>query len=66
MSPRVLDRQSNPIALQLRSFNLLYEGMKERGSMMIVPSGLVDSMNVGAFAGLAALGATTAQSDKGQ
>ncbi len=48
--------QSNPIALQLRSFNLLYEGMKERGSMMIVPSGLVDSMNIGTVSGLAAIG----------
>jgi regulator of protease activity HflC (stomatin/prohibitin superfamily) len=42
-------------ALQLRSLNLLYEGMKERGTMMIVPSSLADSMNGASFAGLAAL-----------
>lgn len=47
--------RDNAVALQLRSFNLLYEGMKERGTLMVVPSGLVDSMNVGGFAGLAAL-----------
>ncbi len=47
---------NNPIALQLRSLNLLYEGMKESGSLMIVPSNLVESMNLGAYTGLAAMG----------
>lgn len=46
----------NPIAIQLRSLNLLYEGMKEKTTLMVVPSGMVESMNVGAYAGLAALG----------
>ncbi|MBK9032511.1 MAG: slipin family protein [Myxococcales bacterium] len=46
---------NNPIALQLRSLNLLYEGMKERGSIMVVPSSMSDSMGVGSFAGLAAM-----------
>lgn len=45
----------NPIALQLRSLNLLYEGMKEKTTLMVVPSGLVESMGVGAYAGLASL-----------
>lgn len=45
----------NPIALQLRSLNLLYEGMKEKTTLMVVPSGLVESMSVGAYAGLAAM-----------
>lgn len=48
--------EDNAIALQLRSLNLLYEGMKERTTLMVIPSGLVESMNVGAYAGLAALG----------
>jgi regulator of protease activity HflC (stomatin/prohibitin superfamily) len=48
--------RDDPIALQLRSLNLLYEGMKERGSLLVVPSSLSDSMTVGAYAGLAALG----------
>jgi len=46
----------DPIALQLRSMNLLYEGMKERGSIMVVPSPMVDSAGAATYAGLAALG----------
>ncbi|MBI2833028.1 MAG: slipin family protein [Acidobacteria bacterium] len=46
---------SNQIALQLRSMNLLYEGMKEKTTLMVVPSGLMDSMSLGAYAGLAAM-----------
>jgi len=43
-------------ALQLRSLNLLYEGMKERGTLMIVPSTMADAMgSTGTYAGLAAL-----------
>lgn len=49
--------RENAIALQLRSLNLLYEGMKEKGTLMVVPSTMVESMNIGAFAGLAAIGA---------
>jgi regulator of protease activity HflC (stomatin/prohibitin superfamily) len=45
----------DPIALQLRSLNLLYEGMKERGSLVIVPSAMSDAAGVGAYAGFAAL-----------
>jgi len=48
--------EGNQIALQLRSMNLLYEGMKEKTTLMVVPSGLVESMNLGAYAGLAAMG----------
>ncbi len=51
--------RDDPVALQLRSLNLLYEGMKERGSIMVVPSTMVDSMGVGTYAGLAALGGQT-------
>lgn len=46
----------DPIALQLRSLNLLYEGMKERGTLMVVPSSMADAAGAGTFAGLAALG----------
>ncbi|HEU5055617.1 MAG TPA: slipin family protein [Kofleriaceae bacterium] len=48
--------RADPVALQLRSLNLLYEGMKERGSLLVVPSTMSDAMGVGAYAGLAALG----------
>ena len=46
--------QKDAVALQLRSLNLLYEGMKERGTLMVVPSGMVDSMNIGSLTGLTA------------
>lgn len=50
-----MEYRDNPIALQLRSLNLLYEGMKENSTLMVIPSGMVESMNAGAYAGLAAL-----------
>ena len=46
---------ANDVAIQLRSMNLLYEGMKEKTTLMVVPSGLMESMSTGAYAGLAAL-----------
>lgn len=47
--------QDNPIALQLRGMNMLFEGLKEKGSLIIVPSSALESMNLGAVGGLAAL-----------
>ena len=47
---------NNPVALQLRAMNLIGEGLKEKSSMVIVPSTALDSMNLGVFGGLAALG----------
>jgi regulator of protease activity HflC (stomatin/prohibitin superfamily) len=44
----------NPTALQLRAMNILYEGLKEKGALMVVPSSLVDSMNLGGLVGVAA------------
>jgi len=46
---------SNPVALHLRGMNMLFEGLKEKGSMVIVPSSALDTMNLGAIGGLAAL-----------
>lgn len=48
--------RDNPIALQLRGMNMLYEGLKEKGSMVIVPSSALDSMNLGVIGGLVSLG----------
>ena len=45
----------NPTALHLRAMNMLYEGLKERGALMIVPSSALDSMGLGNISGLAAL-----------
>lgn len=46
---------NNPIALHLRGMNMLFEGLKEKGSMVIVPSSALDSMNLGVIGGLTAL-----------
>jgi regulator of protease activity HflC (stomatin/prohibitin superfamily) len=47
--------QENPTALHLRAMNMLYEGLKEKGAMMIVPSTAVESMGMGGLLGTAAL-----------
>ena len=46
----------DPVALHLRGMNMLFEGLKEKGSLMIVPSSAIDSMSLGAVGGLASLG----------
>jgi regulator of protease activity HflC (stomatin/prohibitin superfamily) len=43
----------NPVALNLRAMNMLYESIVKRGSLMVVPSGLADSLNVPNIMGLA-------------
>jgi SPFH domain / Band 7 family len=50
-----LPYQSNPVAVHLRAMNMLYEGLKEKGSIVVVPSSAVESMNLGAIGGLASL-----------
>jgi hypothetical protein len=47
---------NNPVALQLRAMNLIGEGLKEKSSLIIVPSTALDSMNLGVLGGLASLG----------
>ena len=47
--------QSNPVAVHLRAMNMLYEGLKEKGSIVVVPSSAVESMNLGALGGLASV-----------
>ena len=46
----------NPVALHLRAMNMLYEAIKERGSMVIVPSSAVETMGLGGSLATAALG----------
>ncbi|MDQ6737826.1 MAG: hypothetical protein M3Z30_09020, partial [Gemmatimonadota bacterium] len=48
--------RDNPTALHLRAMNMLYEGLKEKGALMIVPSSAVETMGMGALSGAAALG----------
>jgi regulator of protease activity HflC (stomatin/prohibitin superfamily) len=50
----------NPVALNLRAMNMLYESIVKRGSLMVVPSGLADSLNLPGIMGMAgAAGLTT-------
>lgn len=39
--------QKNPQAMQLRAMNMTYESVKERGALMVIPSGMADSLNTG-------------------
>jgi regulator of protease activity HflC (stomatin/prohibitin superfamily) len=48
---------NNPTALHLRAMNMVFEGLRSKGSMVIVPSSAVDSMNLGALGGLTAFAA---------
>ena len=54
----------NPVALQLRGMNMLFEGLKEKGSLVIVPSSALESMNLGAIGGMAALAKTSEREKK--
>ena len=46
---------ANPTALHLRAMNMLYEGLKEKGALMLIPSSAVESMGMGGLMGAAAL-----------
>jgi regulator of protease activity HflC (stomatin/prohibitin superfamily) len=52
----------NPTALHLRAMNMLFEGLKEKGALVIVPSSAVDTMNLGGMAGVTSLGALASAS----
>lgn len=49
-----LSYEGSPEALQLRAMNMVYEGIRHKGSMMILPSSALDSMNLGGTMGMAA------------
>jgi len=53
--------QDNPVALHLRAMNMLYEAIKERGSMVIVPSSAVETMGLGGSLATATLGGAKPQ-----
>lgn len=50
--------QNNPVALHLRAMNMLFEGLKEKGALVIVPSSAVDTMNLGGLSGMVAMSQT--------
>jgi regulator of protease activity HflC (stomatin/prohibitin superfamily) len=55
---------NNPTALHLRAMNMLFEGLKEKGALVIVPSSAVDTMNLGAMSGLVSLAKQFSGDDK--
>lgn len=52
--------RDNPVALHLRAMNMLYDAIKERGSLVIVPSSAVETMNLGGTLATATLGGAKA------
>ena len=58
--------ERNPGAMHLRGMNMLFEGLKEKGSMIIVPSSALETMNLGAMTGLAALSQAKAEEESVQ
>lgn len=46
---------NNPTALHLRAMNMLFEGLKDKGALVIVPSSAVDTMNLGGLSGMVSL-----------
>jgi regulator of protease activity HflC (stomatin/prohibitin superfamily) len=57
--------KDNPIALHLRAMNMLYEAIKEKGSMVIVPSSVVETMGLGGMLGTASLARQSVESVEG-
>ncbi len=55
---------NNPTALHLRAMNMLFEGLKEKGAMVIVPSSAVDTMNLGGMSGVVSLAQNAQQQMK--
>jgi uncharacterized membrane protein YqiK len=44
--------ENNPVALQLRAMNILYEGLKEKGGLVVTPSGVAGSLDIGSVAAI--------------
>ena len=55
---------NNPTALHLRAMNMLFEGLKEKGALVIVPSSAVDTMNLGGLSGMISLAQNNAPKKK--
>lgn len=58
--------KDNPVALHLRAMNMVYEGLRQKGSMIIVPSSAVESMGLGALGGLTAFGKEIPRGGEGE
>jgi regulator of protease activity HflC (stomatin/prohibitin superfamily) len=55
----------NPTALHLRAMNMLFEGLKQKGALVIVPSSAIDTMNLGGLSGMVSLAQQNAPKEKG-
>lgn len=55
---------NNPTALHLRAMNMLFEGLKEKGALVIVPSSAVDTMNLGGLSGMVSLAQNNLTTEK--
>jgi len=55
---------TNPTALHLRAMNMLFEGLKEKGALVIVPSSAVDTMNLGGLSGMISLAQNNLSKEK--
>jgi regulator of protease activity HflC (stomatin/prohibitin superfamily) len=55
---------NNPTALHLRAMNMLFEGLKEKGALVIVPSSAVDTMNLGGLSGMVSLAQNNVNTEK--
>ncbi|MCM2466430.1 slipin family protein [Methanoculleus oceani] len=53
--------QNNPTALHLRAMNMLYEGLKEKATLVLVPASVLDTMTLGTTLGLSALAKNVAE-----
>jgi len=54
----------NPTALHLRAMNMLFEGLKEKGALVIVPSSAVDTMNLGGLSGVVSMSQNNTPKEK--
>jgi regulator of protease activity HflC (stomatin/prohibitin superfamily) len=55
---------NNPTALHLRAMNMLFEGLKDKGALVIVPSSAVDTMNLGGLSGMVSLAQQNVKTEK--
>ena len=57
--------EHNPIALHLRAMNMLYEGLKQNATIVLVPSSALETMQLGGLAGVTAMTAALKSKDEG-
>ncbi len=56
--------EHNPVALHLRAMNMLYEGLKQNATIVLVPSSALETMQLGGLAGVTAMTAALKANDK--